>query len=215
MRIFIFTTNDKNAVHLVNLFKTTNVSYIISADITQLTNDYDIIIVPGGTAGRYQKLLDVNGITSIQNFVANGGGYLGICAGAYLGSTNDITNTKNIGIGLLPVRYILYGRGANIRTNVTLNDSRRNTVHKTFYHNGAVYQSDQLPNDVTTLATITDTDSSNPKFHEFLINKATIVAGTFGKGRVVLCGPHIEANMKSYTLDLIMETMRLPKATRL
>lgn len=174
-----------------------------------------MMIVPGGTAGRYQKLLGVEGITSIQNFVANGGGYLGICAGAYLGSTNDITDTKNIGIGLLPVRYILYGCGANIRTAVTVNEHKRNTVYKTFYHNGAVYRSDQLPNDVTILATITNTGSSNSKFHEFLVNKATIITGTFGKGRVVLCGPHIEVNMKSYILDLIMETVRQPKTTQL
>ncbi|CAF4034901.1 unnamed protein product, partial [Rotaria sp. Silwood1] len=165
---------------------------MLSADITQLTSRYDLLVVPGGTARLYQKLLDEKGIACIHNFVADGGGYLGLCAGAYLASTNDITDTKNIGIGLLPVRYSLYGHGANIRTNVTLNDTRTNVSYKTIYHNGAVYQIDQLPTNVRVLATITNTDSSNPKFHEFLLQKATIVAGIFGKGRVVLCGPHIE-----------------------
>lgn len=207
MRAFIFTTNKANAIHLVNLFTTSKIPYIISADIAQLTDDYDVLIVPGGTAGLYQRLLGEKGIASIREFVANGGGYLGLCAGAYLGSTNDITDTKNIGIGLLSVRYSLYGRGANIRANVTLNDARTNVVYKTSYHNGAVYQSDQLPNNVTTLATITDTDSSNSKFHDFLVSKATIIAGSFGKGRVILCGPHIEVNMKSYMLSLIMEVI--------
>lgn len=213
MRAFIFTTNRANAVHLVNLFGTTNVPYVISSDIAQLTDDYDVLIVPGGTARLYQKLLGEKGIASIRDFVANGGGYLGLCAGAYLASANDITGTKNIGIGLLPVRYSLYGHGANIRANVTLTDARTNVVYKTSYHNGAVYQSDQLPSNVTTLATITDTDSSNPKFHDFLVNKATIVTGSFGKGRVILCGPHIEVNMKSYMFSLITDVIRQSDVT--
>jgi glutamine amidotransferase-like uncharacterized protein len=213
MRAFIFTTNKANTVHLVRLFETKKVSYVISHDITQLTSDYDVLIVPGGIAGLYQKLLGEKGTASIRDFVASGGGYLGLCAGAYLASTNDITRTKNIGIGLLPVRYSLYGRDANIRANVTLNDARTNVVYKTSYHNGAVYQFDELSSNVTVLATITDTDSSNPKFHDFLVNKITIIAGTFGKGRVALCGPHIEVNMKSYMFSLIMEIMRQPEAT--
>ncbi|CAF1141409.1 unnamed protein product [Adineta steineri] len=213
MRAFIFTTNKANAVHLISLFNTEKIPYVTSADITQLTIDYDVIIVPGGIAALYQKHLGEEGIASIRDFVANGGGYLGLCAGAYLASTNDITGTKNIGIGLLPVRYSLYGSSANIRANVTLNDANTNVIFTTSYHNGAVYQFDQLSTNVTVLATITDTDSSNSKFHEFLVNKATIIAGMFGKGHVVLCGPHIEVNMKSYMFSLIMEIIRQPEAT--
>ncbi|UJR17829.1 hypothetical protein I4U23_004728 [Adineta vaga] len=213
MRAFIFTTNKTNAIHLVSIFKDKNVSYVISADIKQLTNDYDVLIVPGGTAILYQNLLNEQGIASIRYFVANGGGYLGLCAGAYLGSMNDISGTKNIGIDLLPVRYSLYGRGANIRANVTLNDARTNEIYTTNYHNGAVYDLDQFSNNVTILATIIDTNSSNPKFHDFLVNKATIVAGSFGLGRVVLCGPHIEVNMKSYMFSLIIKILRQPEIT--
>ena len=204
MRIFIFTTNKITAISLISLFDSKEIAYIISSDITQLKDDYDVLIVPGGTAKRYQVHLGVNGIALIQNFVANGGGYLGPWAGAYLASTNDIDNRKNVGIGLLSVRYSLYGCNANIRTNVMLTDAESNTTYKTTYHNGAVYQVDQLPTNVTVSATITDTDSSNSKFHDFLKNKATIIEGTYGKGRVVLCGPHIEVNAKSYLFSLIM-----------
>ncbi|CAF3057532.1 unnamed protein product [Rotaria socialis] len=119
------------------LFETTEVVYVISADITQLTSDYDVLIVPGGIAALYQKLLE-------------------LCAGAYLASTNNVTDTKNIGAGLLPVRYSLYERSANIPTNITLNDAKRNVIYTTTYHNGAVYKFDQLSTNVTTLSTITD-----------------------------------------------------------
>ncbi|CAF4786157.1 unnamed protein product [Rotaria socialis] len=119
------------------LFETTEVVYVISADITQLTSDYDVLIVPGGIAALYQKLLE-------------------LCAGTYLASTNDVTDTKNIGTGLLPVRYSLYERSANIPTNIALNDAKRNVIYTTTYHNGAVYKFDQLSTNVTTLSTITD-----------------------------------------------------------
>lgn len=203
MRAFIFTINQANAIPSINLFATKGILYVISDDITQLTNDYDVLIVPGGTARLYQKHLGEQGAASIRDFVTNGGGYMGLCAGAYLGSMNDVTDTKNIGIGLLPVRYCLYGCDANIRANITLNDLKTDVVYKTIYHNGAVYQFDQLSTNVTTLATIVNTDSSNPKYHEFLVNKATIITGTFGKGHVILCGPHIEINLKPYILRVL------------
>ncbi|CAF1260017.1 unnamed protein product [Adineta ricciae] len=73
MGVFIFTTNKINAVSLASLFRKRGTAYVISADITQLTDDYDVLIVPGGTAKRYEVHLGENGIALIQNFVANGG----------------------------------------------------------------------------------------------------------------------------------------------
>ncbi len=54
---------------------------MISANITQLTSDYDVLIVPGETAGFSQK-----DIASIRNSVAN--------SGAYFASINDVTKNS-------------------------------------------------------------------------------------------------------------------------
>jgi len=53
----------------------------------ELTTDkYDIICLPGGFAPNYYNELGEQGIQAIQNFVMCGGGYVGICAGAYFGA---------------------------------------------------------------------------------------------------------------------------------
>lgn len=86
-------------------------------------------------------------------------------------------------------------------------------IYKTTYHNGAAYEFDQLSTNVTTLATITDADSLNLKFHDFLVNKVSIIAGTFVKGNAVLCGAHIEVNMKACMFSLIMELILQAETT--
>ena len=141
--------------------------------------------------------------------------FSGLCGSTYLASTNDITGTKNIGNGLLPVRYSRYGGGANIRTNITLNYAIAEVAHKTTYPNGVMYQSDQVLANLIALAMITDADSSNPKFHDFLLNKVMIITGAFGDGHAVLCGPHLEVNMRSYTFNLSMGLIRQPEAASL
>jgi glutamine amidotransferase-like uncharacterized protein len=51
-------------------------------------DDYDVLIQPGGTGSRQGRTLGAEGRAKIRSFVARGGGYLGICAGAYLASSD-------------------------------------------------------------------------------------------------------------------------------
>src|SRR3989339_1701214 len=46
----------------------------------------DVLIVPGGKDLNYCKDLNGKGTKIIREFVHKGGGYLGLCAGAYFGS---------------------------------------------------------------------------------------------------------------------------------
>ena len=58
-------------------------------------DDFTCLCVPGGFAHNYASRLGADGMALIQQFVASGGGYVGICAGAYVGSAQ--------GLALLPV----------------------------------------------------------------------------------------------------------------
>ena len=49
------------------------------------TDTYDVLVVPGGYATNYLDAIEDEGELAIQNFVKNGGGFVGICAGAYCG----------------------------------------------------------------------------------------------------------------------------------
>lgn len=46
--------------------------------------NFAAIVLPGGSSRQQSKALGVTGRATIRQFVANGGGYLGICAGAFL-----------------------------------------------------------------------------------------------------------------------------------
>lgn len=47
-------------------------------------NDCSVLIIPGGYTEEYVNYLSKEGFDAIREFVFNGGGYIGICAGAYL-----------------------------------------------------------------------------------------------------------------------------------
>ena len=49
-------------------------------------DDYDILVMPGGAQDVQSYALGPAGKANIRSFVESGGGYLGICAGAYLAS---------------------------------------------------------------------------------------------------------------------------------
>ncbi|MCC9607965.1 BPL-N domain-containing protein [Blastopirellula sp. JC732] len=48
--------------------------------------DFDVLVMPGGSASLQAKKLEESGCENVKNFVREGGGYVGICAGAYLAS---------------------------------------------------------------------------------------------------------------------------------
>ena len=49
-------------------------------------NDFQIICIPGGDMYQYSQDISSTGKAKIVNFVRDGGGYLGICGGAYFAS---------------------------------------------------------------------------------------------------------------------------------
>jgi putative intracellular protease/amidase len=56
---------------------------IIRGDLS--SKRFSLLLVPGGYAPNYEDALGSHGAEQIRKFVAEGGGYVGICAGAYLG----------------------------------------------------------------------------------------------------------------------------------
>jgi len=47
-------------------------------------SSFDVLVVPGGSAAKDARLLGEEGRAAIRTFVRRGGGYCGICAGAFL-----------------------------------------------------------------------------------------------------------------------------------
>jgi len=57
---------------------------------SELVSRYDALCFPGGYAYYYKLAINDSGIAHIRRFVESGGGYLGICAGAYFASDSIV-----------------------------------------------------------------------------------------------------------------------------
>ena len=56
-------------------------------NVETLTRDnFDFLLCPGGFAPNILEALGDEGETKLKNFVGSGGGFAGLCVGAYLGS---------------------------------------------------------------------------------------------------------------------------------
>lgn len=178
----------KTSLTSVNSKKLTpgyNFTYGTSTRINQQTlNGYDVLVMPGGSSGYNYIHSNYIDETAIKNFVKNGKGYLGICAGAYSavyqvydfyygwGLASHVRATHPYYEGELTVKFTTKGQQILNTTG---------TVTMAHYNGPAMY----ISSPAMTFATYADN----------IINSngmAAIVGDYYGNGRVVLSGPHPE-----------------------
>jgi len=99
------------------------VTTVMGADIRAgILANFDVLIHPGGSGSAQGASLEEAGRDSVRAFVRRGGGYLGICAGSYLASSDytwslNLLNAKvidkahwNRGDGPVDIRFTSFGR---------------------------------------------------------------------------------------------------------
>lgn len=59
-------------------------------------NNFSVLIIPGGYTLKLLENLNDRSIQSIHRFIENGGGYLGICMGAYVASEIGLVRSSTI-----------------------------------------------------------------------------------------------------------------------
>lgn len=76
-----------------NIIKKTGQTYaIINKDSIlagSLTN-YSVLIMPGGRPDLFESEIGQSGAKKIREYVSRGGGYIGICGGAFIASKNNV-----------------------------------------------------------------------------------------------------------------------------
>ena len=196
----VSSTTFTNALY--NLFQVVNVDDVNHEILTPeslLAGDWlekaTVLIMPGGRTRPVREDLGYEGIQLIREFVRSGGLYLGYCAGAYFGSgsiefaKNDpehhIEATENL--DFFPGKTIgpVYGGfryngidGVHVVPLTTFDSALNQLV---YFHGGCLFENADNYENVTVLARY-------PEHH----NAAAIVMCNVGKGRALLCGPHIE-----------------------
>lgn len=181
---------------------------------------YRMMYVNGGLAARHALAMGKEAAKNIQKYVANGGGYIGTCAGSFIGSKGSINLKRRE-----PVRYVGtywnlwpgYSGGTKLtksRTALILpkkcpllkyyDFGGDNKVDSVFHNNGNyAYQSEDypLPKGTEPIA-----------LYRYENTKKVKIDGKIGiwaykanqqSGRVILCGSHPEGVKKGERLELM------------
>lgn len=157
---------------------------------------FDVIVFPGGSGSGQSKAIGEAGMNNVREFVKNGGGYVGICAGAYLACSNF-----SWGLGILNAGTVSskWRRGQGI-VDVEMTGSSPEIlgevkgIFKVRYNNGPILK----PGDRTDIPAYTPlvlfrTEMAlNDTPVGVMVNSPAQAISTYGKGRVFVSSPHPE-----------------------
>ncbi len=157
---------------------------------------FKALIVPGGSSKGEGAALGADGRDEVRKFVADGGCYVGICAGCYLASSH-----YEWSLNLLPVEVVdsaNWGRGrASLKVEFTPAGkewfARSDAEAKTIYHNGPVIRPKKgAEKQVVPLAVYREEITRKGAKEGLMVNTAAVAAGKYGKGWAVGVSPHPE-----------------------
>jgi hypothetical protein len=169
---------------------------------------FDVVLFPGGMASHQFDALGGDGRAAVVDFVRAGGGYVGICAGAYMAASDPyqwglnlidarIVDHDHWARGIGPVELELSEEGLEV-----FGDFRgRRTLH---YGQGPIVEPaerDDLP-DYEVLGwyrTGIGVDGADPAV---MVDTPAIISAPFGGGRVLASSGHAEwsAGLESFLL---------------
>lgn len=182
--------------------------FISSADVqAEALDEFDVVVVPGGSGSEQATILGKDGKRSVREFVKGGGGYVGICGGAFLATAKydwslALVNAKTLtgeievpGIGSRSVAM----RGAGT-VKVELTDAGKKVFgsYSSFlnmkYGGGPILSPAGMANlpEYVSLAVFRTEVWEYEAQRGTMINTSAIIAGRFGKGHVILFSPHPE-----------------------
>jgi len=188
-------------VHLLDLLKThpeLAITKINGNDIREgKLQDTDVVLFPGGSGGGEAKSLEEAGRKEVRSFVERGGGYLGICAGAYLASADYDWSLHILDAKVLDRAHWARGSG-DVEVSLTADGQKllgaksdRETI---LYWQGPLLApagKSEIP-DFETLGTFATEIAKNGAPKGVMPGTTAIARGTFGSGRVFCFSPHPE-----------------------
>jgi putative intracellular protease/amidase len=168
---------------------------------------FQLLIVPGGSGSREAAAIGAKGREQIRQFVQHGGGYMGICAGAYLCTSGYDWSLKIF--AAKPVSSHWQRGRATLKIELTPEGRRilgdQPGPLNVLYHNGPVVQPagvDGLP-PYEVLACFRSEAVKKDMPVGAMIGSPAIAISRYGQGRVVFISPHPEqsADLKGIVLN--------------
>ncbi|MDO4587667.1 MAG: BPL-N domain-containing protein [Planctomycetia bacterium] len=157
---------------------------------------FDVVIFPGGTGSDQSQAIGEEGWKELRRFLNEGGGYFGTCAGAYLALTKNRADGSLIDAKLKSDEWergkaILKIELSQEGTKILGDHPGLLDIH---YENGPILTEAHNPNltPYITLAYFRSEVADNDTPTGIQTDSPAIVAGKYGKGRVIISSPHPE-----------------------
>jgi len=156
-----------------------------------------VLLMPGGSGSKEANSLGEKGREQVREFVRQGGGYVGICAGAYLATCDYPWSLHILNARVVDKEHWDRGNG---KVEITLSQRGRELLgaqHEVVsieYAQGpllAPANHKGLP-DYDTLATFRTQVAKNGAPRNVMPGSTAVAAASFGKGRVLCFSPHPE-----------------------
>ncbi|MEW4565473.1 BPL-N domain-containing protein [Bremerella sp. JC770] len=162
-----------------------------------LTSDFDVLIMPGGSAGAQARNLEEEGRDQIRRYVREGGGYVGICAGAYLSTTYKPWSLGLVNAKVWDLSH--WARGTGIVTlNMTPSGCSVLRMPKdqvdVYYGQGPMLvpgNDEDMPG-YEILASYATEVAKKGAPEGAMVDMHAIIRTMYGKGRVIAYSPHPE-----------------------
>jgi len=158
--------------------------------------NFDVLIHPGGSATKQSSTLGDKGREAVKKFVAGGGGFIGICAGAYLASAEYPWSLALLDAHVLDRAHWDRGQGDVKLAISSAGRDALNTKMETctiHFENGPLLgpgENDDLADYEPLAAYETEITKNAPP--GLMKGTTAIARGKYGKGRVVCFSPHPE-----------------------
>jgi glutamine amidotransferase-like uncharacterized protein len=158
---------------------------------------FDVVVFPGGTGTGTARTIEKKGRSVVRKFVSDGGGLLGICAGAYFATRHYSWSLGVLDAKVLDTAHWARGSGT-VRMKLSRAGRRLFSERKAevpiLYWQGPILARAGDPRipDFEVLATYRTEIAKNGAPRGVMIGTPAIVRGRFGKGRVLVSSPHPE-----------------------
>lgn len=171
--------------------------------VAHALDNFDVIVFPGGSASKESASLGDMGRKIVRDFVRSGGGYVGICAGAYLGSDHPDYPWR---LGVADAHVIdrqHYSRGKSL-VNIELTKAGskflkeygKKNIIQCYYANGPLLTPGDNPeiDDYEALGiSKSDVHITGNAPEGIMPGTTFLLRSNFGKGRSILCAGHPES----------------------
>ncbi len=167
-----------------------------AADLPGALQEKDVVIFTGGSGSKQGNAIGEAGRAEVQRFVRAGGGYLGICGGAYLACSKF-----SWGLGLLDAQTVSpkWKRGeGQVQIEITPAGQSLTSLpaeqRGIRYANGPIIKpagrTDLAPYEPLAIFRTELAENGSPV--GAMVNTPAILQSRFGQGRVIISSPHPE-----------------------